>query len=332
MRGRHIAVGVGGSIVVAALLVTGVGRLAGFTRLGQTFQDADLRWLSVCFVGETIVFAGYAGAVRYALAVDDASAFRYLAAVQLVFASFAATQLFAFAGIGGLAVLFWALRREGFDRDEASVRLIGLNTAVYLVFGAIGWGAALWALLTSAAPLGLSLPWLAAFPVLVALGRWFTQPSRVRRWTDVDSGLLRRGLAVGIGATAWTREMLVDRRRRTLFAWIACYWLGDIASLWAALHAYGAGPGVPTVTIAYATGYLAQSLPIPFIATAGVDAATAFLLQLLGVRLDIALAGVLTHRVFAFWLPVIPGSIFALTLPRLGRRLGTDPVAKAPST
>jgi len=29
------------------------------------------------------------------------------------------------------------------------------------------------------------------------------------------------------------------------------------------------------------------------------------------------------HRVFAFWLPVIPGSIFALTLPRIGRQLAT---------
>jgi uncharacterized membrane protein YbhN (UPF0104 family) len=129
---------------------------------------------------------------------------------------------------------------------------------------------------------------------------------------------------VGIGAAAWTRDMVADPRRRSMFTWIAGYWLGDIASLWAALHAYGSGPGIPTVTIAYATGYLAQSAPIPFIATAGVDAATAFLLQLLGVRLDVALAGVLTHRVFAFWLPVIPGSVFALTLPRLGRRLATD--------
>jgi putative heme transporter len=335
VRGSHIAIGVGGSIVVGALLVTGVGRLAGFARLGHTFEDADLRWLVVCFVGEATVFAGYAGAVRYALARDDARSFSYVAALQLVFASFAATQLFAFAGIGGLAVIFWALRREGFDRDEASVRLIGLNTAVYLVFGAVGWCSALWTLLTSTAPLGITIPWLATFPVLVALGRWFTEPPRAKRWTDVDQalvrrGLVRRGLAVGIGAAAWTRKMLVDRRRRTAFAWIGCYWVGDIASLWAALHAYGAAPGVPTVTIAYVTGYLAQSLPIPFIATAGVDAATAFLLQLLGVRLDIALAGVVTHRVFAFWLPVIPGSIFALTLPRLGRRLSPEPSVNAP--
>ena len=71
------------------------------------------------------------------------------------------------------------------------------------------------------------------------------------------------------------------------------------------------------LTAAYTTGYLVQSLPIPLIATAGVDTATVLLLRTVGVPLDVALLGVVTHRVFAFWIPLVPGSVFALTLLRL---------------
>ena len=330
MRGRHVALGILGAIIVAALLITGVGRAAGFAKLSNAFEEGDFRWLAVCFVGEAVVFVGYAGAVRYAFASHDMTV-PTAASIQLVFASFAATQLFAFAGVGGLAVIFWAFRQVGMSRSQATVRLIGLNTAVYLAFGTIGWYAALWALLTNVAPLGLTLPWLAGFPLIILLARWFTEPQRADRWNVDHPRLRRRALAVGVGAATWTRQALVDRSERPIFVWIACYWLGDIASLWAALRAFDASPGLPTVALAYVTGYLAQSLPIPLIATAGVDASTAFLLQLLGVPLDLALAGVLTHRFFAFWLPVIPGTVYALTLPRLGRRLSAQPgVARLP--
>ena len=61
------------------------------------------------------------------------------------------------------------------------------------------------------------------------------------------------------------------------------------------------------------------------IATAGVDTATTLLLRTVGVPLDLALLGVVAHRLFAFWLPIVPGSIFALTLSRLGpERVGEN--------
>ena len=82
------------------------------------------------------------------------------------------------------------------------------------------------------------------------------------------------------------------------------------------LHAslFGAHPALSALGVAYATGYLVQSLPIPFIATGGVDAATTFLLRSFGVPLDIGLAAVVTHRVFAFWLPVVPGTAQSLSV------------------
>ena len=66
--------------------------------------------------------------------------------LRVVLASFALSQLFAAGGVAGLAVTYWALRRVGMDRRDAAVRLIGLSTAVYLVFGRDRLGAALLAL------------------------------------------------------------------------------------------------------------------------------------------------------------------------------------------
>ena len=100
------------------------------------------------------MFIGYAGVLRRAIAVDDGPHVEVGFSVRLALASFTATQLFSFAGVAGLAVVYWALRRLGRDRDGAAVVLIGLNTCVYLVFGVIGWIAAAAALLTGEALAG----------------------------------------------------------------------------------------------------------------------------------------------------------------------------------
>ena len=47
-----------------------------------------------------------------------------------------------------------------------------------------------------------------------------------------------------------------------------------------------------------------------------MDAATTFTLTAVGVPIEVALLGVVAHRVFAFWLPVIPGLWSATVLVR----------------
>lgn len=321
VRVRHVVLGIAGAVLVGALVVTGIGRLAGFSDVRGALDGADFRWLAVCAVGQAAVFTGYATALNQAIRSEGGPRLPAGLSVRLVFASFAATQVLAFGGAGGLAVTYWALRRLGMGRDAAAVRMIGLQTAVYLVFGALGFAAGVWVLVLGGAPLGMSVPWIAGFSLAVLAARWFTAEARVRRWTEHVDRWWRRALATGIGAAWWVRRSLTQREGRPMFAGIALYWAGDIASLWAALRAFGARPALGVIVIAYVTGRLVQSLPIPLIATGGVDAATTFLLNGLGVPLEVALVSVVAHRIFAFWLPVVPGSVFALLLPRTGRAL-----------
>ena len=197
------------------------------------------------------------------------------------------------------------------------MQLITLNTAVYFVFGWLGWLGALVGLVDPAVPKAMAVGWVAGFAVVIALALWFTQPQRKATFDAAEDGpRLRRALAVGVSAAARVRDCTHTADGRRLLAWSLLYWAGDLVSLWAALRAFGVTVSATAIVGAYVTGYLAQSVPIPLIATGGVDAATTFTLTAVGVPIEVALLGVVAHRVFAFWLPVIPGLWSATSLVR----------------
>lgn len=318
---RRVALGAGLALIVGVGVVLLIGRITGYSELETTLRQADPGWLAVCAVGQTAVFAGYAGMVRGVLTLEGGPRIGMSLSLRVVLTSFGLGQLFAAGGVAGLAVIYWALRRLGFVAREALVRLIGLNTYVYLVFGLLGLAAGAAALASRSAPLPMTLSWLIAIPVLLAAARWFTAPARVSAWTRDEGGLLRRGLGIGVSAAWWVRRAIATREGRGVAPWAVCYWVGDIVSLWGGLRAVGVDIGPSALLIAYVTGYIAGVLPLPFIATGGMDAATTFALTAVGVPLQQALLGVVAHRVFAFWLPLVPGLILAAFLRGTGRRL-----------
>lgn len=331
---RRLGLGAAAALAVGAVVIIAIGRVAGFTDLTDTLDTALWPWLVLCALGQMLVFAGYAGAFRHAVAFDDGPTVPPRASVRVVTASFAMTQLVAAGGAAGLAFTYWALRSIGFATRAALVRLIALNTSVYLVFALIAWLAAGFALLDGDVPLAASLPWLGAVPMLLLAARWFTAEVRVEHWTNPDGGRVRDALAVGVGAAAWVRRAVGSEDGRPLYGWALVYWLGDLLSLGAALLAFRENPGPVALAVAYTTGYLAQSVPIPFVATGGVDAATTATLTMVGVPIEAALLGVVTHRIFAFWLPIGPGLWSAVSLTRHARRGGvlvTTPPARGRS-
>jgi uncharacterized membrane protein YbhN (UPF0104 family) len=270
---------------------------------------------------EVIVFGGYAAVYRGAVGSEGGPRIGYGLALRVVLPAFALTQTVAFAGAAGIALHYWAMRRLGFGRQRAAVRVIGFNTVVYLVFALVGFVAALVALVTGEAPQALALPWLVAVPALLGAAAWFTAPRRVGRWATPRGGWPRRGLAIGVGAAWWVRRSATSAEGRPMLVGAAVYWLGTAAALWAALRAFGADVGIAAFVLAVTTGYAAQFVPVPFIATGGTDAATTFALTAVGVPLEVALLGVASGRVFSFWLPVWPGLVLVALLPDTGRRL-----------
>jgi uncharacterized membrane protein YbhN (UPF0104 family) len=87
---------------------------------------------------------------------------------------------------------------------------------------------------------------------------------------------------------------------------VSLYWLGDIACLWAALKIYNAELSTPALILAYATGYVLTRRSLPAGGAGLVEVLMTFALVWVGVDLAPALLGVVTYRLFNFWLPVIP--------------------------
>ena len=330
VRWRRAALGAVLAVLVASGVVALIGNAAGFGDVRETLEGGRPAWLAISLAGQLLVFSAYARVYRAAVRFEGGPSVAAPLAVRVVLGSFALTQLVAAGGAAGLAVGYWALRKLGFDRREAAVRVIGLNTMVYLVFGLLGWTAALLALVAGEVPPALALPWLALVPVLLVAAWWFTDEPRVRGWAVPRGGWPRRGLAIGVSAAWWVRRALPTAEGRTMAAAAAVYWLADAVSLWAGLRVFGEDVPPAALVLAYATGYVAQLTPLPFVATGGVDAATTFALTAVGVPLEAALLGVVAHRLFAFWLPVVPGLVLAAFLPATGQALARAATTRPP--
>jgi len=317
------------ALLVAAGVAALIGKAAGFADVRDTLEEADARWFAVCLAAEVASFAAYAVVVRAAVGWRGGPDPGYGLSLHVTLASLGATRIVATAGAGGLAVTYWCFTRAGLAAREALVRVLGLNTLVYLVFGVGAWSAALLASLgmLGDAALGLAVPWLVIVPVCLIAAWLVTNPSRVGRLTAPGGSLLRRALAYGIAGAAWVREALGDAHGRRALGASGLYWAGDVVCLGAALHAVGEPLPVAELVLAYATGYAAMILPLPLGGVGGVDAAMTYALTAVGIPLAPALVAVAVYRLFGFWLPTVPALGALALLPRAGR--GLEQAARA---
>jgi uncharacterized membrane protein YbhN (UPF0104 family) len=321
--GRHVALVVGATALLAVGVVALIAKAAGFGEVRDATEEAETTWFAVCLFAEVVSFGAYAIVLREAFRRDGGPTIPYRLGVHITLASLGAIRIVAAAGAGGLAVTYWCFRRARFSVGEAFVRVLGLNTLVYVVFGAGAWIASLVCLLgiRGEAPLGMTLPWLAVTPLCYAAARFVIAPVRVQRLSDPRGRLPRRALAYAIGGTAWVRSFIRTQGGRRALAAAATYWTGDVVCLWAALHSIGISLPLPELVLAYATGYAATVLPLPFAGVGGVDAAMTFALTAVGIALAPALVAVAVYRLFGFWLPTIPALAALVLLPRAGRGL-----------
>lgn len=321
--GRGVLLGVVVTVLVALGVALLIGKAAGFSRVRDAIADADANWFAVCFLAEVASFGAYSFVIRDAIRRQGGPDPGLGLSLHLTLASLGATRVIAAAGAGGLAVTYWSFRRAGHATGEAIVRVLGLNTLVYLVFGVVAWVAALLATIgvLGHAPLSLTLPWLAVIPACLVAARFVTEPGRVERLTRPDGSLLRRVVGYGIAGTAWVRGLLKGPGAAAPLAASAVYWAGDIACLGAALHSVGKPLPLAELALAYATGYAAMVLPLPLGGVGGVEAAMTFALTAVGVPLAPALVAVAVYRLFGFWIPTLPALGALALLPRAGRSL-----------
>jgi len=310
-------------------------KILGLQQTWARIQRGDLWWFGLAAVLEACSFAGYVALFR-AVFVRGRSRVGWRESYQITMAGLAATRLFASAGAGGIALTAWALRRSGMGRRVVACRMIafmGLLYGVYmltLVIGGLGLylgvfpGHASFAITMIPAIFGLVV--IVAFLGMALVPRDLER--LVYKWTTGQSLLgrvARRASAAPATASAGMRTALEILRARDPYLLGAIAWWGfDIAVLWACFHAFGAAPPHAVIVMAYFIGMVGNTLPLPG-GIGGVDGGMIGAFTAFGVDVEVSVVSVLAYRVFAFWLPTLPGTVAYFQLRRTVHRWEDEP-------
>jgi len=306
--GRRALLVLSAAAAVALGVTALMGMAAGYGRLLGALKAANPMWVALALPAEALAYVGYALAFRAAAALERGPRLGLTLATRVVAASVGATRLMLGGGPG---YLYWALRRTGMSKTGSIARLVALNVLLFGVLGALVWSASLLALLGPGAPLlrAIAVPWLVGgaavgggLSVAVVMFGMRLPPERT---TTIVRVLFRR-----------------PAQHATAYVGAALYWAGDILCLWLALRAFDVTLSFTALVLAYATSYLATMLPLPLGGAGGGEAAITLALTAVGVPLAPALVGVLTYRLFSFWLPTLPGLVLLAGGPWLMRGLG----------
>ena len=318
---------VGGAAIAALLvLVLAPPDVDELAEVPGLVAGGDPVWLAAALVFEVLSFAGYVALFR-AVFVDEQESVGWRESYAITMAGLVASRVFAAAGAGGIALTAWALRRLGVGARRIADRMVAFLILLYGVYMGclVLFGLGLWTgLLGGAAPWPLTLVPAALGALVIAGGLALT-----RLPVDLDqrlggraegAGALGRLLARGghvpaaAGRGARVAVSLLRGRRLSL-AGAPAWWGFDIAVLWATFHAFGEPPALAVLVIAYFVGMLGNLLPVPG-GVGGVEGGMIGALVAFGVGGGLALVAVIAYRVFAFWLPMLPGALAYLQLRR----------------
>ena len=309
---RQLAlVGVAAAVAAAALTVSG-GPMAELTEAFERTLHADWGWAAAGVAFEAASFAGYV-ALFWLVAGRATRAIGVRESAEISLSGAAATRLLPTGGLGGIALTLWALARAGLPPRAAVRALLTFLVILYSVFMAALAIAGL-ALVTGVAP-GDGPASLALIPALfgalvivtaLRLGRGGSGSAfgeSVRGAIDV----VKRFDARVLGALAW--------------------WGFDLAVLAATFNALGTPPPMAVLVLAYFTGAIANTIPLPGLVAGG----TTGILLAFGVDASLALPAVFAYRAIALWLPAMLGAVAIAGLRRTASRWAVTAPAHEPA-
>lgn len=314
--------------------------LSGLEDTWHRIDEGDPLWLLLALLFSVLSFGGYV-ALFQGVYVHGSTQTRigYRESYQITMAGLAATRLFAAGGAGGIALTAWALRRSGMSPRavaDRSIAFLVLTYAVYMVALVIcGYGLR-WGLFAGPAPWAVTVfPAVFAISVIaIALLMTFVPADverRIERWSAGGGRRARVALRFSTVPAAISSGVRIALRhigaRDPALIGVAAYWGFNIAILWACFRAFGEAPPWAVIVMAYFVGMLGNLLPLPG-GVGGVDGGMIGAFAAFSVSGSLALVAVLSYRVFAFWLPTIPGIVAYFQLRRTVARWREERVAE----
>jgi uncharacterized protein (TIRG00374 family) len=315
------------AVVAITIFVSAVlPQIAGFGDTIKRIREGDKAWLGLGVVFEALSIASYIALFKAVFTCEGVQ-IGWRVSYQITMAGLVATKLFAAAGAGGVALTAWALRASGLRGRTVAERLASFEILLYAVYMSslviFGIGLAT-GLLPGSAPNGITvIP--AAFGagvIVLALLFRFVPDDMSHLLARLSGGSHRRRKALDRISTIPSTihdgvvgALRLVRRPRVELLGAVGYWAFDIATLWAAFHAYGAAPPIAVVVMSYFVGTLANVIPIPG-GVGGVEGGMIGSFIAFGVDGSTAVLAVLSYRALSFWLPTLPGALAYFQLRR----------------
>jgi uncharacterized protein (TIRG00374 family) len=307
-------------------------KIVGLDAVLRRLDDATWYWIVVAIGFNVAAFGAYVALFRGVVGgTRDDDVHRRLdvrASYLITMAGLAATRIFSAAGVGGIALTYWALRKAGMTPRRAACRMVaflvmmyGVYTVALVVFGVLLRTGVLPGpapLAGTIVPAGLAAGAIGIF-LLVAL-----IPQDVeRRIATFGSGYRHKrylqrvasGPATVATGVRTAISYVRDPRGGALAVGGAVgFWAANIALLWASFEAFGGDVPFGVLVQGFFIGMAANLLPSPAGGVGSVDAGIIGAFVLFGIETSIVFPAVLTYRVIAFWLPIPPGVVAYLQL------------------
>lgn len=329
MRGliaEHRRAAIGLLVLCLALIFVFVvlPQLAGFGKSLHRLRYGNKFWLAAGVGLESLSLLAYMALFRIVFSCDGVR-LEWRSSYKITMAGTVATKLLAAGGAGGIALTVWALRAAGLSARAVARRMTSFEILLYAVFmGALvvfGGGIALGLFTGASRPALTAIPAAFGAVVIALVAIVGFQADHAERWLTAMAGRYRRGRSLlkklskvprtlheGVTTTV---EILRSPNPGLLGA--VGYWAFDLATLWAAFHAFGSSPAMAVIVVAYFVGQLGNALPIPG-GIGGVEGGMIGAFVAFGVSGSTAALAVVAYRLISFWLPVLPGSVAYLQL------------------
>jgi uncharacterized protein (TIRG00374 family) len=139
--------------------------------------------------------------------------------------------------------------------------------------------------------------------------------SHLPRLTADRSGELAHQLAVQVRAATRDPRLLLETS-----GWILGNWLFDAGALWCCLYAFGHAFGYDGLLVPYCLANVLAWIPVTPSGLGVVEGVLVPTLVGFGSSRGVAILGVLSWRLFNFWLPIPVGAGAYLSLPESGPR------------
>jgi hypothetical protein len=113
-------------------------KIVGADEAVNNLDDAVWYWVVVAIGFNVVAFGAYVALFRGVLGgTRDDDVHRRLdlrASYQITMAGLAATRIFSAAGVGGIVLTYWALRKAGVPRRRAACRMVAFLVLTYFVY------------------------------------------------------------------------------------------------------------------------------------------------------------------------------------------------------